>query len=66
MSGPSQVCHLCREKQIGPTTDPWGTPDVTAIGVEVSPSRPTHCVRPSKNALIQFRVYDVTPCWCNL
>ena len=42
--------------KIGPRTEPWGTPDVTGISDDFSPSRATHCERPSK--LIRMRVPD--------
>ena len=61
MSGSAQVGHLYNNNRIGPKTDPWGILDVTEIWDEVSPSSATHCMRPNRKNLIQFRVYDVTP-----
>ena len=63
MSGSAQVGHLLYNKnRVSPKIDPLGTPDVTDIWDEVSPSSATYCVRPNRKALIQFRVYDVTQC----
>ena len=52
-----------RAKDPGP---PWGTPDVTGTSDELSPSSTTAWVRPTRKALIQFRVFPFTPCWDNL
>ena len=48
---------MLNKNRTGSRTDPLGTPDVTGISVEVSPSRATHCVRPKKKTLTLFREY---------
>ena len=44
---------MYRRNKIGPRTESWGTPEVTGISADFSPSKATHCVRPSKNAVIR-------------
>ena len=41
---------IYKRNKIGPKTEPWGTPDMTGISDDFSPSKATHCVRPSKKA----------------
>ena len=57
---------IYKRNKIGPKTEPWGTPDVTGISDDFSPSKATHWVCPSKKALIQLRFFRITPCWCSL
>jgi hypothetical protein len=40
---------------IGPSTVPWGTPDVTGILLDVSPSRITVCVLSVRKSFIQWK-----------
>jgi hypothetical protein len=42
----------------GSRTVPWGTPDVTGAGTDVTPSTITLWVRPARKLLIQFKVGD--------
>ena len=51
---------------MGPSIEPWGTPDVTGTDVDSSPSTTTVCVRPSRKPLIHFKLFPLTPYWCNL
>ena len=57
---------MYRRNKIGPRTEPWGIPRVTGISHDFSPSKATNCERPSKNAFIQLRLFQVIPCWWNL
>ena len=43
-----------RRNKISPRTEPWGTPEVTGISDDFSPSKATHCEWPSKNVLIEL------------
>ena len=62
----SDRSFMYKRNEVGPRTEPWGTPDVTGIAADFSPSRATHCERPSKNTLIQLRLFRVIPCWWSL
>ena len=57
---------MYRRNKTGPRTEPWGTPKVTGISDDFPPSKATHCERPSKNALIQPRLFWVIPWWWSL
>ena len=43
-----------RRNKISPRTEHWGTPEVTGISDDFSPSKATHCEWPSKNVLIEL------------
>ena len=45
---------------IGPSTVPWGTPDVTGILLDVSPSRITVCVLSVRKFFIQWKALVYT------
>ena len=46
---------------ISPSTVPWGTPDVTGILLDVSPSRITVCVLSVRKSFIQWKALQFTP-----
>ena len=50
---------MYKRKRSGPSTDPWGTPEVTRISLEDSPSSTTVWEWPIKKASIHFRVFPV-------
>lgn len=53
-------------KSKGPSTEPWGTPDVTGTSVEHSPSSKTFCDLPRTKDLIHVTACLFTPYSCNL
>ena len=50
----------------GPSTEPWGTPELIGISDELSPSSTTVWERPVRKAFIQDRVLTLAPCWWSL
>ena len=52
---------MYNRKRSGPSTDPWGTPEVTGTSFEDSPSNTTVWVCPIKNDWIHFNVFPFKP-----
>ena len=59
---------MYNRKRSGPSTEPWGTPEVTLTSSDDSPSSTTVWVRPIRNDCIQFsqstQLSDVFNCTC--
>ena len=63
-SAKSRTCECKNNK--GPSTEPLGTPELTGISDELSPSSTTVWERPVRKAYIQDRVLPLAPCWWSL
>ena len=46
---------------IGPSTVPWGTPEVTSTEMDDVPSNATVCVLSERKTFIQFNVSSLMP-----
>ena len=52
--------------RIGPRMDPWGTPDITSVQLDVCPLTITLYSLPFKKLLIHDRTFSVMPYECTL
>ena len=50
---------MYNRKKSGPSTEPWGTPEVTLTSSDDSPSSTTVWVQPIRNDWIQFKVFPL-------
>ena len=57
---------ICSKNNKGPSAEPWGTPELTRISDELSPSSSIVWERPVRKAFIQDRVLPLAPCWWSL
>ena len=54
------------KNKMGPRTDPWGAPDDTGSSSELSPSRTTVWLLPTRKDSVHLSALPWTPCTCSL